>query len=168
MLKELGPIWTRSVLRCGFFSPATRNPCFASPAGSIQGLLLRVGRVKRRIWKAKGVGLSLPLDQFDVSFLPDEEAPASGNSARSARGAKLEAFGIRPAVRLRRRLGGRRFRVEAQRWNGTPAWSWKRGREGNLPQKLRIFFLTHAENETSSRAIFCSGLTDTALGEYRR
>ncbi len=76
------PLEDADLIATQFFSQAERDALFALPPEQKQAAFYRCWSRKEGVIKALGLGLSMPLDSFDVTLAPD--APAQLLAMRDA------------------------------------------------------------------------------------
>jgi 4'-phosphopantetheinyl transferase len=101
-----------------FFSPQERAALGALPAGLRREAFYSGWTRKEAFLKARGEGLSLPLDQFDVSLLPGEPAAllyVAGDQEETSRWSFLELTAP-PGYAATLAVEGRDLTLRIERW----------------------------------------------------
>jgi 4'-phosphopantetheinyl transferase len=101
-----------------FFSPREVAMLRALPTGVQQQAFFRCWTCKEAYIKARGEGLSLPLDQFDVSLVPGEPAAVLGTRPDSSEASRWSLQELTSAPGYAAALA-----VEGHHWRLT-CWQW--------------------------------------------
>ena len=102
-----------------FFSASERKILAALPGPARCRAFFACWTRKEAYLKAKGVGLSLPLDQFDVSFLPDEEPQllATRPDPAEALNWKLQALDVAADYAAALAAAGSNWKLKCWNWH---------------------------------------------------
>jgi 4'-phosphopantetheinyl transferase len=101
-----------------FFSASERKILASLPGPARYRAFFACWTRKEAYLKAKGVGLSLPLDQFDVSFLPDEEPQLLATRPDPAEARHWRLWALDPSVDYAGALA-----VQGSAWK-LKCWNW--------------------------------------------
>lgn len=103
-----------------FFSPAERAALAQLPAAERRAAFFRCWTRKEAYIKAHGMGLSLPLDQFDVSLLPGEPARLLATRTDPADAARWSLCALEPGDGWAAALAAEGHGWRLRCWQGAP------------------------------------------------
>jgi 4'-phosphopantetheinyl transferase len=105
-------------LSARYFSPAENAVIAALPAQQKRVAFFRCWTQKEAFLKAKGIGVSLPLNQFDVAVAPDQAAGLLNTHYDPSEAQRWSMLELHPAYNYAGAVA-----IEGQSWNPS-YWNW--------------------------------------------